>query len=67
MVYTGTKCKSCGEINGISEAPKIPKAQTWINRAWKARLTCPLCGATNDYTGDDLDFYEGEVSDQSPV
>jgi DNA-directed RNA polymerase subunit RPC12/RpoP len=61
MRYTGVKCRPCGELIAVGEVPTGPRTVSWIRPSWKGRLTCPKCGATHDYTGDDPDVYEGNV------
>jgi hypothetical protein len=56
----GVKCKSCGETIHrihISEAVSGPGVIARIDSKWAERLTCSKCGASHDYTAEDLDVH----------
>ena len=67
MLYRGIMCKTCNEILAIDEIRPAPRERDVRDLDFKGSFTCPNCNARQEYTRDDIRFYEGDVEGKRPT
>ncbi len=67
MLYRGIMSKTCNEILAIDEIRPAPREHDVRDLDFKGSFTCPNCNARQEYTRDDIRFYEGDVEGKRPT